>query len=70
MKKLILLAIFASLSGCSAAEVVYLRKAGGETVKCGPYHSATNNQERLALTSLRECVSDYQLQGYNRVPGP
>lgn len=70
MKKLSVFIALTMLAGCSAAEVVYLKNPTGETVKCGPYHSMTGPQERLALTSLRECVSDYQIQGYHRAPGP
>ena len=59
------------LAGCATSEAVYLQNSTGQTVQCGPYtvggsipQANVRVQERL-----RDCVADYQRQGYERTPG-
>ena len=68
--KILLLAIF--LYGCAMSETVYLQNAEGELVQCGPYTNYGNipNAVDSTRTQLRDCVGDYQRQGYERVPEP
>jgi hypothetical protein len=57
------------LAACST-DPVYLKNTGtGAMVQCGPYD---NRGLQSAASALREsqCISDYQRQGYERVPGP
>jgi len=57
---------------CATSEVIYLKNANGQTVQCGPYagYGSLPAQAAQADAKLRGCVSDYQRQGYERVPGP
>lgn len=60
-----------ALAGCAApTEAIYMAK-GTERVQCGPYKEepmARGDQTGILDARLRACVSDYQRQGYNRVP--
>ena len=60
------------LAGCVTSEKVYLKNADGHTVTCGPYTAKGGlpQQEMMAQPKLRDCVADYQRQGYERVPNP
>lgn len=54
------------ISGCAEhTETIHLSK-GTERVTCGPYTwlGGIGEAERV---SLRECVADFQRQGYQRV---
>ena len=67
----ILMAI--SLAGCAtSSETVYLKNPSNQMVKCGPYTNYGNVPSANVTTQnqLRGCISDYQRQGYERVPGP
>jgi hypothetical protein len=56
----------AALVGCS--ETVKLRNpATGETATCGPYMLDSVGSDSQAQREAR-CISDYQRQGYQRVP--
>jgi len=70
MKRWSVLLVF--VAGCASSETVYLANANGQKVQCGPYrgYGSLPMQARQAQISLRDCVDDYQRQGYNRVPGP
>ena len=57
---------------CATSEIVYMKNDAGKTVKCGPYTTA-GNVNAAAMTShqkLRDCMMDYERQGYKRVPEP
>lgn len=61
------------LVGCAAtSERVTLRNQSGQTVTCGPYstydYSYTETSSSIVEARLRGCISDYQRQGYERVP--
>jgi hypothetical protein len=61
------------LAGCGSlqTEKVYLARTDGQRVTCGPYDAQLGDQDGQAMQMrLRQCVSDYQRQGYERVPGP
>lgn len=70
------------LAGCAAqGEIIYLRSASGEQVQCGPYQTAapvvrafapetSTPQMAEAEGRLRNCVSDYQRQGFQRTSTP
>jgi hypothetical protein len=60
------------VAGCATSETVYLRNMARQAVQCGPYDAGLNdtNARIIAESQLRNCVSDYQRQGYERVPGP
>lgn len=58
--------IFVMLSGCTVtSETVHLRNSGGMTVQCGPYRGGN---APLVTVALRNCVEDFQRQGYERLP--
>jgi hypothetical protein len=63
---IILLLAFA---GYSYTDAVYLRNpATGQTVKCGPYRTNAGTNPELAGTQEHQCINDYQVQGFVRVP--
>lgn len=71
MNRIALIALL-GLAGCATGdEAVYLAK-GGERVKCAsPARMMTTDTEMiLDQKRVRECVEDYQRQGFQRVPGP
>lgn len=69
MKRLVLIALALSMAGCATVqtEKVTLRNAAGMTATCGPYFNA-NLAASGAAQREGQCISDYQRQGYNRVP--
>lgn len=58
------------LAGCASSETVLLRNAAGMTAQCGPYQSwgNVNFAQLQAQNQLRDCVADFQRQGYERTP--
>lgn len=75
MKKYAILACFL-LSSCAVeTETVTLAK-GSSRVQCGPYSGTAGNfrgqEHKAALleSRMRDCVSDFQRQGYERVASP
>lgn len=59
----------AILTGCANSEAVHLQNAAGQMVTCGPYAATFIAESRLtAQEQLRDCVSDFQRQGYERTP--
>jgi hypothetical protein len=79
MKYLALVALLA-LTGC-AGEAIQLRNSLGQTVQCGPYSTVSVGvsvgtgrargqhipQSAVAAQQLRDCVYDFQRQGYERL---
>lgn len=63
MKHLILsAALVAALAGCTST--IHLRNpATGQTAECGPYTDTWTTPEREG-----RCISDFQRQGFERVP--
>ena len=63
------------LGGCvTQSETVHLENDEGETVRCGPYSATrydgllSNRADReFVRAQLRDCVGDYERQGYRRV---
>ena len=72
--RLTMILVAIALTGCATSEVVYLKNMGGQTVQCGPYELAgiggLQQAAAQAQDRLRDCVTDYQRQGYNRIPAP
>ena len=71
-KNIALAVMLASLVACATSETAYMKNDAGEIVKCGPYTTA-GNVNAAAMTShqkLRDCMMDYERQGYKRMPGP
>jgi hypothetical protein len=70
MKLCTLIVAACALAGCATSETVRLRSASGMVAVCGPYTAAAIGP--LADVSqqikLRDCVSDYQRQGFERAP--
>lgn len=60
--------VFASLvlAGCGT-EPVYLRNMAGAMVQCGPYDNRAI-QSIASADRERQCITDYQRQGYERAP--
>lgn len=59
-----------ALAGCASTETVMLRNPVGQTVQCGPYQGSSGAISRLVIQQqLRDCVTDYQRQGYERAGG-
>ncbi len=59
------------LAGCSVtSERVVLQNSAGDTKVCGPYEvwdfSYTETSSSIADRRLRQCITDYQRQGYER----
>ena len=67
---IILMAI--GLAGCAISETVYLQNASSQTVQCGPYtdYGDISSANVTTQNELRDCITDYQRQGYERVPDP
>jgi hypothetical protein len=63
--KLTVLILLIGVSGCG--DSVTLRNQAGMTVTCGPYYRDSIGSNSMALREA-QCVSDYQKQGYQRVP--
>jgi hypothetical protein len=61
-----LLAMVVIISGCTEA-VTMQNKATGETATCGPYKNGIITGAWAAQREA-QCISDYQRQGYDRVP--
>jgi hypothetical protein len=56
------------LSACTTTAPVYLRHPQtGQSASCGPYNSDPVTANVAASREAR-CITDYQRQGYERVP--
>ena len=60
------------LAGCSTTPILMRNARTGQTTQCDPY---TNMHPLFPAMSPhwkaeRECISDYQRQGFERVPVP
>jgi hypothetical protein len=67
MRALFFWALAITLGGCGVSETVYLRHPEtGTRIQCGPYFGIPRSNHIY----LRDCVGDYQQQGYVRVPAP
>lgn len=63
------------LAGCvSQTETITLKNASGQVAQCGPYPSPgigsaglIGGQTAMAEERLRNCVTDFQKAGYQRV---
>jgi hypothetical protein len=65
----IIIALGLFLAACST-DPVYLKNTGtGAVVQCGPYATRGPSSTNAAWQES-QCISDYQRQGYERVPGP
>ena len=58
------------LAGCATSETVYLQNTSSQTVQCGPYTGYFGSAYVMTQNQLRDCIADYQRQGYERVQGP
>ena len=71
---LLFLGVITLAAGCvlgiGGTDKVYLRHTEtGHTVECGPYKYALNIPDKqIAFNQERACITDYQRQGYERVP--
>jgi hypothetical protein len=61
---LALLIISLGLAAC-ATDPVLLRNRAGSTVTCGPFQTFPQGTT-LAYQKERDCIADYQRQGYER----
>jgi hypothetical protein len=56
------------LAGCSTTPDIVLRNSAGKTARCEGFFVASGWGRSQLLSKLqRECVDDYQRQGYERV---
>ncbi len=63
------LAVVVLLTGCSTTPEIVLRNSAGQTARCEGFFVASGWGRSQLLSKLqRECVNDYQRQGYVRVP--
>ena len=63
------LAVVVFLTGCSTTPDIVLRNSAGQTARCEGFFVASGWGRSQLLSKLqRECVDDYQRQGYERVP--
>jgi hypothetical protein len=68
---LIAAALAALVAACNTSETIYLRHpTTAQTVQCGPYSKVGNAAAVYAVMAqqLRDCVADYQRQGFERTP--
>jgi hypothetical protein len=73
MKRALLPLISVLVAGCASGGEVYLRSPMGQTVQCGPftsYGTVFEPSRELQEQRLRDCIADYQRQGYERVAAP
>jgi len=57
-----------ALSACNTTQAIYLRNPQtGETASCGPYNYDPVTAD-VVLNREARCISDYQRQGYERMP--
>ena len=66
MRNLLIFLVF-PLANCITLETVYLQDEDGNVVQCGPYRDFAGAARQA---NLRNCVNDYQLAGYERIPEP
>jgi hypothetical protein len=56
-------------AGCSMTPDIILRNSAGETARCEGFFVASGwGRSRLLHAQQRECVADYQRQGFERAP--
>lgn len=67
MRTVLLLAGCLALTGCT--EAIYMRNMAGMIATCGPYRS-TGISSLSTPDRERQCITDYQRQGYERIPAP
>lgn len=67
MRYLALAGLCVALAGCT--EAVYMRNMAGMVATCGPYRS-TGISSLSTPDRERQCITDYQRQGYERIPRP
>jgi len=65
-------AVALALVGCATQPVILRNPKTGETTQCGPY---TNMHPLFPAASPhwkaeRQCIEDYQRQGFERMPVP
>lgn len=65
MRYLTLVGLCVALAGCSSP--VVMRNAMGMTANCGPYPALGINGI-VGAERERQCIQDYQRQGYERAP--
>ncbi len=69
-RSLLLGALLALLAGCSTGSVWLKDPRTGQTEECGPYFTSTHAWTTAGYQKLRDCVQDYQRQGWERTPEP
>jgi hypothetical protein len=63
----LLVAAAAGLAACATDAVILRHSSTGRTVRCGPFPTFPQGTAQ-AYQKERDCVADYQRQGYERVP--
>lgn len=69
MRWLAALLLVSVLAGCSTAPVYLKHTETGQVVQCGPYPTG-GIQAAAGAFHENQCITDYQRQGYERVPSP
>ena len=69
MRSLAALLMLPILAGCSTAPVYLKHTESGQIVQCGPF-SNMGMRPTAAAFHENQCITDYQRQGYERVPAP
>lgn len=54
-------------AGCATEEVLLRHPETQEIVKCGPFAAPTAADRVAAVKRTRDCVEDYERQGYKRL---
>lgn len=62
--------LLGAVMGCAVSETVRLQNRQGDTVTCGPFTTAGRIGQATVAShiKLRDCISDFQRQGYERMP--
>ena len=64
-----LLGVAVFLTGCSTTPDIVLRNRAGQTARCeGTFVASGWGRSQLLSKLQRQCVEDFQRQGYERVP--
>lgn len=70
MRYVALVGLCAILAACQS-DTIYLRNRAGNMVTCGPFAGGFAGPVVAQMSAdqrLRDCVTDYQRQGYERAP--
>jgi|GEM_PF-2356056 len=60
-------AVLTVFSGCATEQILLRHPQTNEIAKCGPYSAPTVADRVEGIKRTKECVEDYERQGYRRI---